>query len=55
MKKTKNLLLLAVMFVSIFVFAGVVKAAPWGFQEAWLICNPEAVDPGEQTTCLLFW
>ena len=54
MKKTKNLLLLAVMFVSIFVFAGIVKAAPWGFQEAWLVCNPEAVDPGEQTTCYYF-
>jgi len=55
MKKTKNLLLVAVLFVSVFVFAGMVKAAdPWGFQEAWLVCNPEAVEPNEDTTCYYF-
>ncbi len=55
MKKTKNVLLIAVLFVSIFVFASAVKAVdPWGFSKAWVVCNPEAVEPGEDTTCYYF-
>lgn len=53
MKKTQNLLLLAVLFVSAFFVVGKVSAADagWGFKETKIYCNPEALEPGGTAKC----
>lgn len=53
MKKTQNLLLLAVLFISAFLVVGRVNAqgAAWGIKDTALACDPEALEPGDTTKC----
>jgi hypothetical protein len=54
MKKTRNLLLLATLFVSIFAFAVTANARAWGFSRAQLVCNPEELEAGGSADCYYF-
>ena len=53
MKKSKNLLLLAVLFVSAFLVVGKVNAESyaWAIKSSGMYCDPEALEPGGQAKC----
>lgn len=54
MKKTKNVLLLSVLLISVFALVSKVNAATaWGITRPTLVCDPVALSPGDKSTCYL--
>lgn len=53
MKKSKNIILMAILVLSIFVFAGKVEAGKMSFTNQQIICEPNSLEAGESAKCYL--